>query len=31
MGMIYKRGEVLVYNALVRTRAFPSRALSRVQ
>lgn len=31
MGMLYKRGGVLVFNALVRTRAFPSRALSRVQ
>ena len=31
MGMLYKRGKVLAYDALVRTRAFPSSALSRVQ
>ena len=31
MGMLYKQGEVLAYNALVRTRAFPSSVLSRVQ
>ena len=31
MGMIYKRGEVLVYNVLVRIRALPSRHCSGVK